>query len=129
MTRFAIATLAVFLCAAAILLAQSASAGQTGSNAAVSPSLWNGFKRYHATCNHCHGPAGVGSTFGPSLVETPLPYAPFRRVVLDGSRSGNSVMMGFAGDPNVVAHIADIHAYLQARAEGRLGRGRPKRPD
>ena len=34
-------------------------------------------------------------------------------------------MKGFAGNPNVEPHIGDIYAYLQARAEGRLGRGRP----
>ena len=27
----------------------------------------NGFRRYHAGCNHCHGAYGEGSTFAPSL--------------------------------------------------------------
>ncbi len=26
----------------------------------------NGYRRYHAGCNHCHGPDGVGSTFASS---------------------------------------------------------------
>jgi hypothetical protein len=34
-------------------------------------------------------------------------------------------MKGFAGDPNVVPYVNDIYAYLRARAEHVLGRGRP----
>ncbi|TCN22778.1 hypothetical protein EV184_12323 [Sinorhizobium americanum] len=41
--------------------------------------------------------------------------------------SGSSVMKGFATDPNFAPYIDDIYAYLQARADGALGRGRPKR--
>jgi hypothetical protein len=37
-------------------------------------------------------------------------------------------MKGFAADPNFAPYIDDIYAYLQARADGALGRGRPKRP-
>ncbi|TIX83067.1 MAG: cytochrome C, partial [Mesorhizobium sp.] len=40
---------------------------------------------------------------------------------------GPSVMKGFADDPNVAPYIDDIYAYLQARADGALGRGRPER--
>ncbi len=97
--------------------------------AAVTKAIWNGYRRYNATCNHCHGPDGVGSSFGPSLIDTPLPPASFREVVFNGSATGNSVMKGFGQDPNVVDHVDDIYAYLRARAEGRLGRGRPRRPD
>lgn len=95
----------------------------------VSKAVWNGYRRYNATCNHCHGPDGVGSSFGPSLIDRPLAPEAFRRIVLEGSRSGSAVMKGFGGDPNIVAHIDDIHAYLQARADGGLGRGRPARPE
>jgi hypothetical protein len=34
-------------------------------------------------------------------------------------------MKGFADDPNIAPHIDDLYAYLQARADGALGRGRP----
>jgi mono/diheme cytochrome c family protein len=90
---------------------------------------YNGFRRYHASCNHCHGPDGMGSTFGPSLVEKLPPVDVFQRVVLEGKGSGNSVMKGFAGDGNVEPYIDDIYAYLQARADGVLDRGRPQRID
>lgn len=89
---------------------------------------YNGYRRYHAGCNHCHGPDGVGSTFASSLVNRPLDIETFRRVVRDGqSTSGSSAMKGFANDPNFAPYIDDIYAYLQARADGALGRGRPKR--
>ena len=87
----------------------------------VDARTYNGFRRYHAGCNHCHGPDGVGSTFGPSLVDRLSGVDAFRRAVLDGRISATSAMQGFADDPN------DIYAYLQARADGRLGRGRPAR--
>ena len=45
----------------------------------------------------------------------------------DGQSSGTAVMKGFAGDANIEIEpfIDDIYAYLQARADGALGRGRP----
>ena len=49
----------------------------------------------------------------------------FRRIVQDGQSSGAAVMKGFSGDPNVAPYVDDIYAYLQARADGELGRGRP----
>jgi mono/diheme cytochrome c family protein len=88
---------------------------------------YNGYRRYHAGCNHCHGPDGMGSTFGPSLVEGLAEIEAFRRIVRDGQRTGTSVMDGFAGNPNIEPYVDDIYAYLQARADGALGRGRPLR--
>lgn len=94
----------------------------------VDARTYNGFRRYHGGCNHCHGPDGIGSTFAPSLVDPLADADVFRRIVLDGSLRGTSVMPGYAGDPNVAPHVDDIFAYLQARANGQLGRGRPARP-
>jgi mono/diheme cytochrome c family protein len=91
----------------------------------VDARTYNGFRRYHAGCNHCHGPDGMGSTFGPSLVDGLPDIETFRRIVRNGTSNGASLMRGFAGDPNVAPYEDDIYAYLQARAEGRLGRGRP----
>ena len=36
-------------------------------------------------------------------------------------------MKGFAGDPNIDPYVDDIFAYLQARTDGALGRGRPRK--
>ena len=91
----------------------------------VDARTYNGFRRYHASCNHCHGPDGMGSTFAPPLVDELTDIDSFRRIVLDGRRTGASVMKGFAGDPNIAPYMDDIYAYLQARADGALGRGRP----
>jgi mono/diheme cytochrome c family protein len=93
----------------------------------VDARTYNGFRRYHAGCNHCHGPDGMGSSFGPSLVDGLPDVEAFRSIVRDGQSNGSSVMKGFAGDPNVAPYVDDIFAYLQARADGALGRGRPIR--
>ena len=95
----------------------------------VDAETYNGFRRYHAACHHCHGPDGMGSTFAPSLIERLANREAFRRVVLEGVGSGPSVMKGFAGDPNVAPFVDDIYAYLQARADGALARGRPRLSD
>jgi mono/diheme cytochrome c family protein len=93
----------------------------------VDAHTYNGYRRYHASCNHCHGPDGMGSTFGPSLVEGLPDVDSFRRIVRDGKSDGNAVMKGFADDPNIAPYIDDIYAYLRARADGALPRGRPEK--
>ena len=95
----------------------------------VDAGTYNGYRRFHAGCNHCHGQDGLGSTFGPSLVDRLPDREAFRRIVRDGTGGGASVMKGFADDPNVVPYIDDIYAYLQARHDGALDRGRPTREE
>jgi mono/diheme cytochrome c family protein len=95
----------------------------------VDAKTYNGYRRFHAGCNHCHGQDGLGSTFGPPLVERLPRLDAFRRIVRDGTGGGTAVMKGFAGDPNVAPYIDDIYAYLQARADGALDRGRTARAD
>ena len=91
----------------------------------VDTRTYNGYRRYHGGCNHCHGRDGMGSMFGPALIDRLSDVDAFRQIVRDGTRKGSSVMKGFAGDPNVAPYIDDIYAYLQARADGVLGPGRP----
>src|ERR1700722_3931627 len=91
----------------------------------VDPRTYNGYRRYHAVCNHCHGPDGMGSSFGPSLGGHLPDLETFRRIVHEGQSSGAAVMKGFSGDSNVAPYVDDISAYLQARADVVLGRGRP----
>lgn len=88
---------------------------------------YNGFRLFHAGCNHCHGQDGLGSTVAPSLIDRLPPIDRFRSIVLGGINNEGAVMKGFAGDPNVAPHLDEIYAYLQARADGILGRGRPDR--
>jgi mono/diheme cytochrome c family protein len=95
----------------------------------VDKRTYNGYRRYNSICIHCHGPDGIGGSFAPSLIAVPLDLPAFRQAVLAGVTNGNSVMKGFAGDGNVEPYVEDIYAYLQARADGVLGRGRPERLD
>ena len=91
----------------------------------VDSGTYNGFRRYNAVCNHCHGADGAGGSFGPSLIAAPTSLDDFRAAVLEGRGQGTFVMKGYAGDPNVEPYIGDIYAYLRARADGAIGRGRP----
>jgi mono/diheme cytochrome c family protein len=91
----------------------------------VDSGTYNGFRRYNAVCNHCHGADGAGGSFGPSLIAAPMPFDAFRAAVLAGRGQGNFVMKGYAGDPNVEPYTLDLYAYLLARADGAIGRGRP----
>ena len=93
----------------------------------VDARTYNGFRRYHGSCNHCHGPDGVGSTVASSLVDRLPAFERFQSIVRNGLNEGGSVMKGFGGDANIDPYIQDIYAYLQARADGALGRGRPGR--
>ena len=95
----------------------------------VDARTYDGFRRYNAACNHCHGPDGAGGSFGPSLIAAPLPADRFRDAVLAGRGSGNFIMKGYAGDPNVEPYIDAIYAYLRGRADGAIGRGRPLRAE
>ena len=119
----AVAMLALAACQPA-RAEQPASRAQLGEQP-VGQAILDGYRRYNSACNHCHGPDGVGSSFAPSLIDRPLPYERFRQIVEQGSATGTLVMRGFATDPNVAPHIPDIYAYLEGRAEGRIGRGRP----
>lgn len=94
---------------------------------------YNGFRRYHSSCHVCHGPDGLGSTYAPPLIEsiTRIGYDGYLEAVVNGienvSTSQQSVMPSFGEDPNVMNYVDDIYAYLKARADGVIGRGRPDR--
>ena len=92
---------------------------------------YNGFRRYHAECHVCHGPDGLGSSFAPALAESmkTMGYDAFLEVVVNGREavgtSEQSKMPAFGENLNVMCFIDDLYAYLKARADGVLGRGRP----
>jgi len=130
--KVSLALLALLTSGAAATPAEGdAKVGQSIEPAAANPerradaALLEGYRRYQGVCSHCHGPDGVGSTFAPSLIDRPVDYDAFREVVLSGRVVGASAMRGFADDPNVAPYIDAIYAYLQARSDGALGRGRP----
>lgn len=91
---------------------------------------YNGFRRYHADCHVCHGPAGMGSSYAPALMDSlkVMSWGDFVNVVV-GGRTGldNRVMPSFAQNVDVIKNLSDIYAYLKARADGVIGPARPER--
>ncbi len=90
-----------------------------------------GYIRYTANCMPCHGPDGLGSSYGPVLVDTlqHLDYGQFYATVAGGKKDVNTaqnlVMPSFGANRNVMCYIDPIYIYLRARSDGALGRGRP----
>jgi len=102
-------------------------------NGKVDFGTYNGFRRYSASCGRCHGPSGNGSSFAPALKNAvkDLGYPDFVNIVVNGrnldASDSNRVMPAFGENPNVMNHINDIWGYLNARADGAVGPGRPER--
>jgi methanol metabolism-related c-type cytochrome len=94
---------------------------------------YSGFIRYSSECLRCHGPDGVGSTYAPALIDSMkrLSYTDFYAVVAGGkkdvSASQNLVMPANGDNKNVMCYIDAIYAYLRARGDGALDRGRPQK--
>jgi len=92
---------------------------------------FSGFRRFNSECYVCHGPDGVGSTFAPALVDSlkTMSYEKFIDTVVNGKTEVNTAvqkkMPSFGTNPNVMCYLDDIYAYLKARSDGALGRGRP----
>lgn len=130
----AAATAACVLFATSVGNAQStpeaSPATATATAAATATVTWaefSGYKRYGGNCLQCHGPDGMGSSFAPNLTESlkAIDHEKFTETVVNGRVNGEYVMPAFGADPNVMCYLDDIHAYLKARSEGRIGRGRP----
>ncbi len=81
----------------------------------------------------CHGPAGLGSSFGPSLVDAlkSLSYTDFLSIVAQGKKDVNVAqelaMPSFGINPNVMCYIDPIFVYLRARSDGAVGPERPEK--
>lgn len=127
----------VGLAAGALVLAAPAGAQDEEKpysivNGKVDKGTYNGWRRYHSSCHTCHGPDGLGSSYAPSLVDSlkTMSYEDFTEVVINGrenvSTSQQNVMPAFGTVMDVATYIDDIYAYLKARSDGALGRGRPQ---
>jgi methanol metabolism-related c-type cytochrome len=101
----------------------------------VDKNTYNGWRRYTESCLRCHGPDGAGSSYGPDLTESlkQLSKEQFNEVVVNGRQNVNTantnVMPPFGTAEDVMLYLDDIYAYLKARSDGVLGRGRPERFD
>jgi methanol metabolism-related c-type cytochrome len=97
----------------------------------VDKATYNGWRRYHASCHTCHGPDGLGSSYGPSLVDSlkSLSYDDYAEIVINGRENVNTanqkVMPAFGLVQDVAMYMDDIYGYLKARSDDMLGRGRP----
>lgn len=130
--------IAAILFLAACLLSGTAVRGQeekpyTVKDGVVDWYTFSGFRRYHSECHVCHGPDGMGSTFAPALAESlkTMPYDQYLEIVVNGKQqagaTGQRVMPAFAENRNVMCFVDDVYAYLKARADGVIGRGRPQK--
>ena len=114
-------------------------------------SVYTGWRVFQDKCVACHGPAASGTRVGPDLLPRVREMGPRRFVALvlqrydlpaaraDTEAAAREVLIdeivqrkdsallmpAWEGEPSVNAHIADLYAYLSARAEGRQGPGRP----
>ena len=99
----------------------------------VDKATYNGYRRYHASCHVCHGPDGLGSSYAPNLTESlkTLSYDQFTEVVINGRQNltagQEKVIPAFGSVEDVAIYIDDLYAYLKARSDGVIGRGRPDR--
>jgi Cytochrome C oxidase, cbb3-type, subunit III len=128
---------------------------QASAQAAKPPgSVYTGWRVFQDKCATCHGPAASGlASAGPDLVvsvremgprrfvqlvlgryDWNLPASqatgegPAREALIDAivqRKEGLITMPAWQDEPRVSAHIADLYAYLEARAEGTQGPGRP----
>ena len=102
-------------------------------NGRVDQGTYNGYRRYGESCMRCHGPDGAGSSYAPDLTDSlkHMSHDQFADTVINGRKNVNTansnVMPSFGMTEDVVNYIDDIYAYLKARSDGALGRGRPKR--
>lgn len=116
-------------------------------------SVYTGWRVFQERCAGCHGPAATGTAKAPDLLPRVREMGPRRFVSLvlkrydwslpasqAGSesaarealvdeimqrRQGALAMPAWESEPRVNAHIADLYAFLAARAEGTQGPGRP----
>ena len=151
-----IATLAAILLTGCALELQNRQAAQVVAREAQPPgSTYVGWRVFQNKCAGCHAPDATGTANGPNLL-TRVRDMDQRRFVshvlkrYDWSQLANQPrsdgaamdalvdsiirrqdyplnMPAMDGEPSVNAHLADLHAYLSARAYGTQGPGRPER--
>jgi methanol metabolism-related c-type cytochrome len=127
------------LAAAYFLVADSRAQGEQKPYAIkdgkVDKATYNGWRRYTESCLRCHGPDGAGSSYAPNLTDSlkQLSEDQFKEIVVNGRQnvttSNENIMPPFGLAEDVMLYLDDIYAYLKARSDGALGRGRPERID
>ncbi len=110
----------------------------TITNGVVDQHTFIGYLHYKGTCYWCDGQDATGSTFAPWPVDAlkTLSHKKFENIVVNGGvvngrpigygTSNVFVMPALRTNPNVMCYLDDIYAYLKARSDGVIGRGRPE---
>jgi mono/diheme cytochrome c family protein len=102
---------------------------------AVSDEIYTGWKYFQVYCSRCHGDDALGTMAAPDLTyslseEGGVSADSFRIVVRQGSKSPSAApdqqMRGFE-DLLEPALIDALYLYVQARSNGSLSPGRPRR--
>lgn len=150
-----LALVALLLAGCAVEWQNPQAAAEVAQRAAPPGSVYTGWRVFQDRCAGCHGTAALGSPRGPDLLPRVREMGQRRFVGLvltrydwnlpasrAGSesaarealveaiverREGSLAMPAWQDEPRVNAHIADLYAYLSARAEGTQGPGRPPR--
>jgi mxaJ protein len=86
--------------------------------------VYNGWKWWHVYCYRCHGTNAVGTTLAPNLTDPneKMPLQEFRQIVKTGSADGQMQAWEKLLDDK---QIAQLYAYVRARADKVLPVGRP----
>jgi len=86
--------------------------------------VYNGWKWWHVYCYRCHGTNAVGTTLAPNLTDPneKMPLQEFRQIVKTGSADGQMQAWNKLLDDK---QIAQLYAYVRARADKVLPAGRP----
>lgn len=145
--------LALALTACAVEVQNTQPAQEMAQQAKPPGSVYTGWRVFQDKCVACHGPAATGTARGPDLLPRVREMGARRFVNLvlhrydwnlPAARAGSETaarealieqilqrqdgalaMPAWQSEPRVNAHIADLYAYLSARAEGTQGPGRP----
>ena len=141
---------ALFLVGCAVEWQNRQAAQEMAEHAKPPGSVYVGWRVFQDRCASCHGASANGSYNAPDLLPTVAAMGPRQFVsrVLQryswnlSSTGANTVqdtlvndimqrreapliMPAWQGEPRVSAHIADLYAYLSARAAGTQGPDRP----
>lgn len=148
------AALSALLVAGCAVEVQNRQPAQELAQSARPPgSVYTGWRVFQDRCARCHGPDAAGTGAAPNLLPRVREMGPQRFVGLvlrrydwvlpagaAGSesaarealvesvlqrRAGALTMPAWQSEPQVNAHIADLYAWLSARAQGTQGPGRP----
>ena len=152
-TRLLLALPCLFwLVGCAVDLANTQGTRQLDAPVGPAGSVYLGWRVFEERCARCHGDSASGKPGAPDLLARmrtlgPREFADWvllryewsarsssdrggadRAAYVDDvvrRRSGEVTMPAWQGEPQVTAHVMDLHAYLSARAEGTQPPGRP----